>query len=340
MLALHRPSRPAREARAAAAPSRPRLRPWYGLLSLAALGVALILRAPSAEAQSPVLDVVSELLKNAAAAAATELWPAAFSIALSLATIELVVFALAWRNDRMTIAFPLRGLAVRIAWWSWILFLLIGYSSRPHFSVGHLLIEGGQDLAALVSDVDGFAPHAVLAQGWTITLEFAEVLFGIGIRGFAFFGGTESLGAFSILALDLLLILASYYIVALALYLLIFQSLLTLAVGPFFVAFGASRWTARLHDGYLTFAFSLALKMILFGIVLRVGDDVTAVLLQLIDVLADLEPAAILDSTIPITLTLASLSYALGAMLTGPVAARLTAGTFEIASAILPQRSS
>lgn len=285
------------------------------------------------------MDVVSDLLKSAATAAAADLQPIALGIAISLAIIELVAFAITWRDDKLTIAVPLRGLAVRIAWWSWTFLMLVGYASTTRQnSIGHLVIEGGQEIATLISGIEGFAPHAVIAQGWTVTLEFSEVLFRLGLRGF--FGGTTDLGAFSILALDLFLILVSYYLVALALYLLIFQAVLALAVGPFFLAFGACRWTARLHDGYFTFVFFLAIKIVLFAIVLRVGDQVTETLSQIIDILAGLEPAAVLDSALPLTLTLAALSYALGAMLIGPLASRLTGANFELATALLPLRSS
>lgn len=340
MPSLHPPARPAPQGRAAGRASRPSLRPWHGLFAIAAISGFALLRAPSAEAQVPVVDVATELLKVAATAAAADIQPIAFSMAVALAAIELVVFALSWRDDRLTIAVPLRGIAIRITWWFWIFLLLIGYAFSRQNSFGHLIIEGGEQIATHISGIEGFAPHAVLAQGWTVTLEFADVLFRVGLSGFTLLSGVSNLGAFSILALDLLLILASYYIVALALYLLVFQAILTLAIGPFFIAFGASRWTARLHDSYLTYAFFLAIKIILFAIVLRVGDQVTEILLGLIDSLAVLEPAAILDSAIPLTLTLTSLSYALGAMLIGPVASRLASGTLEIATAILPLRSS
>jgi type IV secretion system protein TrbL len=339
MLALHPSARPADPDRAAAASSRARLRPWLGLSALAALGALALLPARVAEAQVPVVDVVTDLLKSAATAGAADLQPIALGMAFALATIELAVFALSFRDERLTLAFPLRGIAIRLLWWSWTMLILTAYSSSSRQnSFAHLIIEGGEELATHVSGIDGFAPHAVLAQGWSVTLEFADVLLRLGLRGFGLF--TSNLGAFSILALDLLIVLASYYMVALALYFLVFQALLTLAIGPLFVAFGASRWTARLHDSYLTFALFIAIKIILFALVLRVGDDVTETLLALVAALGALEPAAVLDSPIPLTLTLASLAYALGAVLIGPVASRLTAGTLEIATAVLPLRSS
>ncbi len=73
---------------------------------------------------------------------------------------------------------------------------------------------------------------------------------------------------------------------------------------------------------------------------LKIGDVITETTMATLASLADVSPAALLRSPIPVTVTLATLGYAVGAMLPGPVATRLVSGNFELATYILPPRSS
>ncbi len=327
MYPLHSGSRRDPRRRATARPRRRDLRLRILLAGALVVASAALLYAPTAGAQVGSLSATS-FLRDALQPAKLPLRQLGLSMAISLAVLELVAASFKWmRGDRPRFDVSGYHLMIRFAWWSLVFTAIVLTANNP----SQVLLEGAEEIANGITGLDGFNPTNIVAQGHFLFGEYVIHILDDGILGSLLFSHVSPL---VLSALSAFVIVICYYVVALTVYLLLFQATLTLALHPLFWAFGASRWTAPLFDAYVSFLLFLSFKTLLIALLIKAGDGITFWIIQLID---SVDATSVLFATdAPIKAVVAALGYAVGAMSAGAIASRL-AGRLSLASTLLRQ---
>jgi type IV secretory pathway TrbL component len=230
-------------------------------LALGVLFFAALAWPAAAQPETRSLSILAELLKFAAARAEPVLREVAVPMALSLATIEIVVYAL-----KKPTQFPLQRLGVRLA--IIVFFLAAAANNTPVLSVRQI-VHGAEEIAGVLAGVQGMSPSRIVDQGL--------YLFGLMMKNLTDFGLlwsdsgdvlTHYVAAFGTLF--------AYTLVALQVTLTLVQGSYLLAVSPIFMAFGASRWTIVATEGYVNVVLWWSIKLIVLALTLSIGNLLAA----------------------------------------------------------------
>lgn len=248
----------------------------YLLVALAGFAVASPAAAQSGET-TQTLQIFVEIFRVAATNAEGVLRDVALSMAISLAVIEIVVFAL---SDRETLLF--RQLATRLAV---IAFFIAAVASVSDPLSPRRILSGAEEIATAITGVDGLNPSVLVDQGIFFFGKMLRELFDLGILLPSLSTPTDILthlfAAFGTLL--------AYLVIALQVTLTLVQGTFLLTLSPLFLAFGTSRWTIGATEAYVNQLVSWCVKLILLSIVLSIGDQIAQINHALLDVADNLD---------------------------------------------------
>jgi hypothetical protein len=197
------------------------------------------------------------MLRIAAENAEPVLRQVAVPMAISLATIEVVVYAL-----KNATKLELHRLGIRLAILGF--FIAAAANNTPTLSAREI-VRGAEEIAGVVSGMGGFDPSKIVDQGIYFFGRMLRSLFDFGLAG----GGLTDVVSHYVAAFGTLF---AYTLVALQVTLTLVQGSYLLALSPLFMAFGASRWTISATEGYVNVVLWWSIKVIILGVTLSIGD--------------------------------------------------------------------
>ena len=296
-------------------------KPWpTWRLALFLVPVVVGFLVPARVASGQVSEAVLALFQATARDVEDLLRPGCFQILIALIAIELVVFV--WTNYPPS-AGAAKGGFFRIAWWCY-LFALV--ANHPSAVIGPWeIVKGAEALFGEITGLQGIDPETYLLQGVEVYATFIDVAWEEGFWGFA--TRAHDIGAWGLAAL---IHLASYVLVSLALFILLLQGTIMLALGPLAAAFGGSRWTVGFSVAYLNALLWWATKAILVAIGVRAGVDIAENTTEILRAFAATN--TLVTTPIIWTTVVASLSFAVAvAVVPGMMATKLVGqSTFRI----------
>lgn len=221
-------------------------------LFVGALAALVLVPVPS-EAQ--VLDQVLQAYQSASQTWFSRMYVIGLSLFIALAVIEMAVSGILWAASTRSFVRPflVKIILITFAFSLLSLFPLFVPKIPQSFQQAGQAASGGAAIS----------PSAVVDVGIQLaTIEMLN-LSGVGLL-------THPTGAFFASLLALLTLLC-YVALAIQLCLVLVESYLLLANGALFLGFAASRFTAKLAENFIAYAFNLGIKTLIIYLLIGIG---------------------------------------------------------------------